>query len=142
MCRRLDALNRPGDLRRMPVGEATVGTFNVDVVVRNLASPDRARAVSLAVDTGASHTVLPASLVEPLGIEPTGTRRVRLARGAMGLWPVTAVLMRLEGEAPPAVALVGPSDGPALLGAVTLEEFALGVDPVARRLIPLAPATV
>jgi len=27
--------------------------------------------------------------------------------------------------------------GPALLGAVTLEEFALSVDPVARRLVPV-----
>ena len=33
--------------------------------------------------------------------------------------------------------LIGPNGGPALLGAVTLEEFALAVDPVAKRLIPV-----
>jgi len=31
----------------------------------------------------------------------------------------------------------GEDGGPLLLGAVTLEEFGLGVDPVARKLVPV-----
>lgn len=33
--------------------------------------------------------------------------------------------------------LIGPNGGPALLGAVTLEELALGVAPVAKKLVPV-----
>ena len=48
---------------------------------------------------------------------------------------VTLILMTLENQELPTVCLIGPNGGPALLGAVTLEEFALSVDPVARRLV-------
>ncbi len=113
-----------------------MGTFSVDVIIRNPDAPARSLALSLAVDTGASHTVLPARVIEALGIRPTETGRVRLASGAIDEWPVTSVRMRLENREWPTIALVAPSDGPALLGAVTLEEFRLAVDPVARRLIP------
>jgi hypothetical protein len=37
----------------------------------------------------------------------------------------------------PTICLITPPDSPGLLGAVTLEEFALSVDPVARRLVPV-----
>ena len=50
---------------------------------------------------------------------------------------VTLILMTLENQELPTVCLIGPNGGPALLGAVTLEEFALSVDPVARRLVPV-----
>ena len=119
-----------------------MGTLNVEVIVRNLDARERSHALSLAVDTGATHTILPARVIDALGIHPTGTARVRLANGSVDEWPATAVLMRLEEKEWPTIALVGPSDGPALLGAVTLEEFRLAVDPVARRLIPADAASV
>ena len=52
-------------------------------------------------------------------------------------WPIGLVLMTLENQELPTVCLIGPNGGPALLGAVTLEEFALSVDPVAKRLVPV-----
>ena len=51
-------------------------------------------------------------------------------------WPITAILITLDGQEGPTFCLVGPA-GPALLGAVTLEEFAVGVDPIAKRLVPV-----
>jgi hypothetical protein len=46
-------------------------------------------------------------------------------------------MLTLDGQEGPTFCLIGPPGRPALLGAVTLEEFALGVDPVAKRLVPV-----
>lgn len=118
----------------MPV---PMGTFRVQVVVSNLRDPDRSRSLSLLVDTGATYTTLPLDIVEALRCEPIGARRVRLGDGREEAWPVTSVMLRLADQEAPTLCLIGPCGGPSLLGAVTLEEFALGVDPIAQRLIPV-----
>lgn len=105
-----------------------MGTFLVDVVVKGTHDSSRARALSVLVDTGATYTTLPRDVADTLGCRPIGTRRVLLA-GGREEWPISIVSIVLEGQE-------GPT-GPSLLGAVTLEEFALGVDPVAKRLIPV-----
>jgi len=115
----------------------TVGTFRVEVTFRSPHDRERTRTVSLLVDTGATWTTLPQDVVEALDCTPVSHRRVRLASGRVETWPMTVVLVALEGQELPTVCLVGPAGGPALLGAVTLEEFALSVDPVARRLVPV-----
>ncbi len=114
-----------------------MGTFRVEVTVRNLHEPGRSRTLSVLVDTGATYTTLPRDVIEGLGCQPIGKRRVLLANGREEEWPVGAVLLTLEGQEGPTFCLIGPNGGPALLGAVTLEEFALGVDPVAKRLVPV-----
>ena len=114
-----------------------MGTFRVEVIVKNLRQPERSRTLSALVDTGATYTTLPREVVDALGCQPIGTRRVLLANGREEEWPVSAVLLTLEGQEGPTFCLIGPDGGPALLGAVTLEEFALGVDPVAKRLVPV-----
>jgi predicted aspartyl protease len=114
-----------------------MGTFRVDVTLRNLQDPGRRQEASLLVDTGATYTTLPRGVTDSLGCRPVGTRRVLLADGTEHEWPFALVLLTLEGQELPTVCLVGPNGGPAVLGAVTLEEFALGVDPVAKRLVPV-----
>jgi clan AA aspartic protease len=114
-----------------------MGTFRVDVIVSNLREPSRSHSLSLLVDTGATYTTLPRDIIEALRCEPIGARRVRLGDGREEEWPVTNVMLRLEGQEGPTFCLIGPRGGPALLGAVTREEFALGVDPIARRLVPV-----
>jgi predicted aspartyl protease len=114
-----------------------MGTFWVEVTVKNLRAPEWSRTLSLLVDTGATYTTLPRDVIEGLGCQPTGTRRILLANGREEEWPVGAVLMTLEGQEGPTFCLFGPNGGPALLGSVTLEEFALGVDPVAKKLVPI-----
>ncbi len=117
--------------------EIALGIFRVEVTVKNPREEQWARTVSLLVDTAATYSVLPADVIEALGVLPAGSRRVRLASGRAAQWPVAVVAMTLEGQEWPTMCLVGPRGGPALLGAVTLEQFALGVDPVARRLVPI-----
>lgn len=114
-----------------------MGTFRVEVTVKNLQEPARSRTLSVLVDTGATYTTLPQDVVDALGCRPIGTRRVLLANGREEEWPFGVILVILEGQELPTVCLIAPDGGPALLGAVTLEEFALSVDPVARRLVPV-----
>lgn len=114
-----------------------MGTFQVEVTVRNLHEPSRARTLAVLVDTGATYTTLPRDVAEGLGCQPIGKRRILLANGQEDEWPVAAVSLTLQGQEGPTFCLIGPNGGPALLGAVTLEEFALGVDPIAKKLIPV-----
>src|SRR5574337_1908265 len=114
-----------------------MGTFAIEVTVKNLQDPLRHRTLSLLVDTGATYTTLPRDVVEELGCRPIGRRLVLLADGREEEWPVGVVQLVLEGQEGPTFCLLGPNGAAALLGAVTLEEFALGVDPVAKRLVPV-----
>ena len=116
---------------------AVMGTFKIELAVGNLRDPSRNRRVSMMVDTGATYTTLPRDIVEDLGCRPIGSRQVVLADGREEEWPIATVRVTLEGQEGPTFCLIGPAGGPALLGAVTLEEFALGVDPVAKRLVPV-----
>jgi hypothetical protein len=50
--------------------------------------------------------------------------------------PVAAVLLALDGREGPAFRRDRPAGRPVLPGAVTLEELALGADPLAERLVP------
>jgi predicted aspartyl protease len=114
-----------------------MGTFNVDVTVANLHDPARRRDVALMVDTGATYTTLPRQLVETLGCRVIGSRRVLLASGREEEWPIAAIEVTVGEQVIPTLCLISPGGGPALLGAVTLEELALGVDTVAQRLVPI-----
>lgn len=114
-----------------------MGTFRVEVTVKNLRDPSRSRILPVLVDTGATYMTLPREVMEALGCEAIGKRRVLLANGREEEWPFGVVLLTLEGQELPTVCLIGPNGGPAILGAVALEEFALGVDPVAKRLVPV-----
>lgn len=114
-----------------------MGTFRVEATFANPGDPDRRRVLSVLVDTGATWTTLPAEIVQELGCPVLSRRRVRLADGREQAWPITSVLAFLEGQELPTVCLIGPAGGTALLGAVTLEEFGLGVDPIGRRLVPV-----
>jgi clan AA aspartic protease len=116
-----------------------MGTFRIDVTVSNLADRQRSLTLPLLVDTGATYTTLPREVADALGLEPIEVRRVRLADGREESWPMAAILVRIDGREAPSLTWIGPSGGPALLGAVTLEEFALAVDPSAERLIPTIP---
>jgi len=95
------------------------------------------RRVETLVDTGAGYTVIPRQILDSLGCEPNRIQRVVLADGRVEEWPLTEVLVEYEGRRTTTPALMGPSGGPVLLGATTLEELGLGIDPVHRRLVPV-----
>jgi len=81
--------------------------------------------------------LLPAEVVTALGLAIREERPAELASGERVLYGVGVVHVVLDTREFPSIFVAGPPGCPALLGAVTLEEFGLGVDPVHRRLIPV-----
>ncbi len=94
--------------------------------------------LDLMVDTGSLYTWIPRRVLEELGVRPTRTRRFILADGSLIDRDVAEVVVRVDGETAHTLCVFGDDGSLALLGAYTLEGFALAVDPVNRRLVPMA----
>lgn len=110
-----------------------MGTFSVDLWVGNMFT-DAAATVSALVDTGATNTMLPASLLSELGIEPVETRIARVADGRRIELQTAWARFSVQGRNAVARVAFGP-EGQYLMGATTLEDLALAVDPVDQRLV-------
>ena len=113
-----------------------MGTFHVAVQVGNLRG-DRFEFVEALVDTGARHSIFPADLLRELGVEPTERLPFRFADERQREFDAGIARIRLDSRERYETVVFGDPGMPALLGAVTLEDFSLGVDPVGRRLIPV-----
>ena len=112
-----------------------VGTFYADFT---LWSPDRIRYRTLngLVDTGASYTLVPASILEELGIAKFETRTFTLADGSRREMALGLVDLELEGRHRTVYVLFGDEKGKVALGSMALSSFALAADAKNRRLIP------
>ena len=113
-------------------------------VRRGLARPEDVRAleVEALVDTGATMLMLPADVVERLGLAVSGHRKVRYANGTVADIPwVGGVRVTILGRDMIASALVEASGTTPLIGQIPLEELDLLVDPKSRRLLvnPASP---
>jgi clan AA aspartic protease len=113
-----------------------MGLFRVDIELLP-ANGGFPRTHRVLVDTGASYLSLPRRLVAALGYQAIDRQPVVLATGETAIWEVAEVRARLEGRERTVLAFLAPESAPSLLGAQTLETFGLGVDPLARRLVPV-----
>jgi predicted aspartyl protease len=93
--------------------------------------------VEALVDTGATFTSLPGSVLREIGVNPTRQARMRLADGSVHLQEVGSALVRLDGQQEVCPVVFGEENSPAAIGAVTLEIMLLGVDPVDQKLVPV-----
>lgn len=111
-----------------------MGKFWVTVGVGHPYEGDLAE-VSALVDTGATHSMMPDSLLTQLHIEPVVQRSIRFADGGRERRGVGVARIAYRGEEWPCPVIFGPEDQ-YLLGATTLEAFALLVDPIEGELVP------
>ena len=111
-------------------------TFNVPISIsdRNGA---RWTTLDALVDTGASITSVPASILRELGVEPLTTQSFRFAQGETRQMDVGQTWLRVEGREIVTLVLFNEEGTPPLLGALALEGVLMSVDPVARRLVPV-----
>ena len=113
-----------------------MGTFSVNIAVGD-PQGQRYTSAEALVDTGSSYTALPASFFQRLGVSPRERRLFELADGRMIERDVGETLVRIDGRTATVPVVFADEGTQALLGAVTLEIFGLGVDPVRRRLVPV-----
>lgn len=121
----------------MPLLESpSMSTFSYPVRVANPRGDASPVDVKLLVDTGAMFTCLPAPFLERLGLSPQWRVPIMLADGRLEEWSAAEILMTINGRTLHTTCLFGPPDSLSLLGAVSLEQFGLAPDPLARRLLP------
>ena len=92
--------------------------------------------VEALVDTGASNTALPASLLRGLRVKPYRKAIFELADGQTTELEIGRTWVRLNGEQELTQVAFAEEKSEPVLGAITLEEFGLAVDPIKKRLVP------
>ncbi len=93
--------------------------------------------VEAMVDSGAAYTTLPASILRRLGVEARSNRTFILADGTRMRRGFGQTWIKLGEEANISPVVFWDEGTTPLLGAVTLEIFSLGIDPVNNQLIPI-----
>ena len=111
-----------------------MGTFRVPLEIGN-PSTQVARTVDALVDTGATFSMVPSSLLRGLGLEPFMTVTFRIANGETVECPTAWATFSAAGRSVMARVIFGPEDQ-YLLGATTLEDLLLVPDPIHERLVP------
>ena len=91
--------------------------------------------VHALVDTGSTYTWIPRQLLEHLEVHPQFQREFETADGRIVQRDMAAAMVRWDGETMSTLVVVGGDSDAVLLGAYTLEGFALAPDPVNRRLV-------
>ena len=113
--------------------------MGITYVSGSVTGPAGSAAIDFLVDSGAQYTLLPEEIWKKIGLAGRRQQRFRLADGTemsreIGLATVNLVEL---GETPTPIILGQPGDV-ALLGAVTLEELGLVLNPFTRTLHPAA----
>ena len=112
-----------------------VGTFSVDFTISNPAT-GQSRSLYGMVDTGAAYSVVPGAILAEMGVEAGYTEPFVLDDRAEVELAVGWVDMELDGKRRSVHIVFGPDDETILVGAMSLEAFALAADARNGRLIP------
>jgi clan AA aspartic protease len=114
-----------------------MSAFTVHAVLKHPDDREQFRGLDFLVDTGAIYTTLPTEIVAQMALATPYERTVELANGQRDVWRMGEVRIKLGAEERTTVFLAGPPGCRPLLGAVTLEEFGVAVDPIHQRLVPI-----
>lgn len=93
--------------------------------------------VEALVDTGATFSRIPGSVLRDLGHQPVGREGFKVGDGRVVDYDIAEVPIRIGDKIWTNQCMWDDSEGQPLLGAITLESFLLAVDPVEQRLVPV-----
>lgn len=108
---------------------------HVDMEMANPNEPEKSAVRKLLVDSGALFTVLPAAVLDDLGIKRVGTQTFRLANGETISRDTGVALFRYDGRAGGGTVVFGEPSDADLCGVLTLEALGLGLDPIKHELM-------
>jgi len=113
-----------------------MGVFSVTIEVGD-PQGEHFQNVQVLVDTGSSYTALPESMLRRFGVQPHARQRFVIADGSIIESQIGQTWVRIDGRTQMTVVVFAGETIQPLMGAVTLEEFGLGIDPMAQKLIPV-----
>ena len=97
----------------------------------------RARTLDGVIDTGATFTVVPAPVLDDLGIPRAEYALFSLADGSVQELAIGYTMLELQGYTAPVRVVFGSDRRKTLIGLTSLETLRLAIDPVHRRLLPV-----
>ena len=118
--------------RRARSGGKEVGLTHITARLANPASPATALRVRFLVDSGAIYSVVPARVLDRLGIRSHSSRTFSLADGTEITRRVGDAQFQLGRQRAASPVIFGEEDDSALLGSVSLESLGLMIDPMKR----------
>jgi clan AA aspartic protease len=130
---------RLGQLWPMPIRETDLGHIDTEATIRPLARAAKSWTGRVLVDTGATDTFLPASVLRKLGIRPVARRTYELADGTEQELPIGFGIVEVLGRAAGGTLVFAGEDEEPLLGVTVLESTGFCIDPQRERLIPRPP---
>ena len=114
-----------------------MGLTVLDVEVGNPSNPKVTEKLEFLIDSGAIYSVVPAQVLETLGIKPLSEQEFRLADGTKIVRKKGVALFKYGDKIGGADVIFGEEGDSVLLGAFTLEALGLALDPLKRELRPL-----
>jgi predicted aspartyl protease len=114
-----------------------MGVTVLHVAVGNQANPEVTEELEFTVDSGAVYSVVPAPVLERLGIQPLKSDRFRLADGRYIVRRRGGALFKFQDYIGVSDVIFGEPGDATLLGALTLEALGLSLDPIRRELKPM-----
>ena len=112
-----------------------MGLTHVEIGISNPAGPDGERRVEVLVDTGATLSVIPRSLLEALGVGSIGRNCFRGFGGVISR-ETGIVRMSYGGSVAGVTVVFGEGNDPDIMGVTALESLGYQVDPVTGKLNP------
>lgn len=113
-----------------------MGVFSVKIELGDLFG-QKFVTLNAVVDTGASYTQAPASFFNRLGIKPQSKDIMLTADGREVLSELGHARIRVHDREGISTVVFAEENAPVILGAQALEDLRLGVDPLAKKLIPV-----
>ena len=114
-----------------------MGLFNVEIIVANHEHSERRVSMEALVDTGAFLSAVPASVLHELDVTPVRRQTVRFADGSTRRMELGLVRMQIDDRETVTQVMFNEEGTQPLLGALTLEELFMIVDPVEQKLAPM-----
>ena len=113
-----------------------MGTFSVEIEVGD-PSGSRFEPVEALVDTGATYTMLPASMLRSLDVSPIDSQSFILTNGQRVCREIGQTLVSIDSRVRTTQVVFADEESDPVLGMVTLGVFGLRVDPIQRCLVPV-----
>ena len=111
-----------------------MGLTFLELEIGNPANPAVTERLDFLIDSGAIYSVVPAPVLERLGIQPLATQEFRLANGTKVQRKKGMAVFKYGDRIGGADVIFGEEGDSILLGAFTLEALGLSLDPLRREL--------